>query len=155
MKDKIPRIYNFVHQCYVEKYNLKFGSETIFLMKVHQRDPLSSFLFLLRIQDITHECKSDLNVWYLDDGTLAGDVESVFIDATMGTNIFSSHELEVNPSKSEIFLVNPKSNSCPIKRNKGTNKIEIRVKFMYLNTSAELRFFIYIIFLYMEVEKSI
>ena len=113
VKNKIPKIYNFVNQCYAEKSSLRFGSEIIDSEEgVQQGDPLGPFLFSLGIQDLVSSCKSEFNVWYLDDGTLAGDFETVIADATMITNSLATHGLEVNPSKSELFLVNPKSDLC-------------------------------------------
>ena len=79
---------------------------------VQQGDPLGPFLFSLGIQDLINDCTSEFNCWYLDDGTIAGDVRSVLKDATLITNAFSSHGLKVNPSKSELILVNPLSNLC-------------------------------------------
>ena len=113
VKRKIPKIYNFVYQCYSEKSNLFFGPDTMYSEEgVQQGDPMGPFLFSLGIQDLVRNCDSEFNCWYLDDGTLAGDVESVLKDATMITNAISSHGLKVNPSKSEIFLVNPISDLC-------------------------------------------
>ena len=74
---------------------------------VQQGDPLGPFLFSLGIQEIIKNCKSEFNCWYLDDGTLAGDIQTVFTDITNITNAFTSHGLEVKPSKSELFLINP------------------------------------------------
>ena len=72
VKNKIPKIYNFVNQCYAEKSSLRFGSEIINSEEgVQQGDPLGPFLFSLGIQDLVSSCKSEFNVWYLDDGTLA------------------------------------------------------------------------------------
>ena len=111
VKSKIPKIYSYLHQCYAEKSNLIFGPDTISSEEgVQQGDPLSTFLFSLGIQDLVDECKSEFNCWYLDDGTIGGNYQSVLKDAKMILNIYESHGLQVNPSKSELYLVNPESN---------------------------------------------
>ena len=112
VKSKLPKFYNFIHQCYSHKSCLKFGDESIDSCEgVQQGDPLGPFLFSLGIQNIINDCKSEFNCWYLDDGSLAGDVKTVLEDATKITNVLQSHGLEVNPSKSELFLINPESHN--------------------------------------------
>ena len=74
---------------------------------VQQGDPLGPFLFSLGIQDIVKNMKSELNVFYLDDGTLGGEVETVLEDLLKIKEIVNSHGLELNPTKCELFLVNP------------------------------------------------
>jgi len=56
--------------------------------------------------------KSELNVWYLDDGTLAGSLETVIDDYREILKALHSHGLEVNPTKCELFLIRPESNEC-------------------------------------------
>ena len=56
--------------------------------------------------------KSEFNCWYLDDGTLGGDVDTVLKDAKEIMKAANTHGLQVNPSKSELFLINPKSDIC-------------------------------------------
>ena len=46
---------------------------------------------------------SPLNLWYLDDSTLAGPVDSVLNDVTKVIPGLEAIGLEVNPSKSEII----------------------------------------------------
>ena len=41
---------------------------------VQQGNPLDPLLFSLAIHDIASSMKSDFNVWYLEDATIAGDV---------------------------------------------------------------------------------
>ena len=79
---------------------------------MQQGNPLGPFLFALGIQDLISNCKSDSTYWYLDDSTIAGNVDTVLRDAKMITSVFSSHDLNVNQSKSELFLVNPLANLC-------------------------------------------
>ena len=50
--------------------------------------------------------KSDLNIFYLDDGTLGGEADTVLEDLLTIKGAFNTHGLELNPTKCEIFLVN-------------------------------------------------
>ena len=47
---------------------------------VQQGDPYGPLLFSLAIHDIASSMKSNFNVWYLDDATIAGDPRSVCDD---------------------------------------------------------------------------
>ena len=98
----------FVYQEYAEKTSLRFGGEIIESNEgVQQGDPLGPFLFSLGIQDLIKDCKSEFNCWYLDDSCLAGNVNTVLPDAQRITLAANSHGLEVNPKKSELFLICP------------------------------------------------
>ena len=111
VNSKIPGIYNFIFQCYAQESNLQFGSEVIASCEgIQQGDPLGPFLFSLGIQDIISSMKSELNVWYLDDGTSGGDAITVFEDAREIIKAAESHG--VNPKKSELFLINPGGCNC-------------------------------------------
>ena len=55
--------------------------------------------------------ESELNVWYLDDGTIAGDTQSVLRDFTNIMKAAESHGLEVNATKCELFLIRPSQSS--------------------------------------------
>ena len=58
--------------CYEENSYLFFGDNTLDSSKgVQQGDPMGPFLFSLAIMDIVKKMKSDQNIWYLDDGTMA------------------------------------------------------------------------------------
>ena len=113
VKIRLPQIYNFVYQEYAEKTSLRFGDEIIESNEgVQQGDPLGPFLFSLGIQDLIKDCRSEFNCWYLDDGCLAGDVNTVIQDAQRITLAANSHGLKVNPKKSELFLIRPESLLC-------------------------------------------
>ena len=79
---------------------------------VQQGDPLGPFLFSLTINQLIKSCQSELNVWYLDDGTLAGDTETVLADYQMILGAGSELGLNVNPSKCELCLLEPQSSEC-------------------------------------------
>jgi len=73
---------------------------------VQQGDPLDPALFALAIHGVTSEVKSDLNVWYLDDGRIGGDPQTVRNNAAIIRNGLSSVGLEINNSKCELLIVN-------------------------------------------------
>lgn len=47
---------------------------------VQQGDPLGPLLFCLVIQPIVETVKSEVNQWYLDDGSIGGPLKSVIED---------------------------------------------------------------------------
>ena len=111
--DNITEIYSFIYQCYEEDSNLFFGENMINSSEgVQQGDPMGPFLFSLATMDISKNMNSDLNIWYLDDGTIKGDVKTVLSDYNKILKALISHGLEVNPSKCELFLINPQSEEC-------------------------------------------
>ena len=113
VKSEVPEIYPYVYQCYNKESNLFFGMDSkngcIINSEegVQQGDPLGPFLFSLGIMDVIKSMKSPLNIWYLDDGTIAGDLKTVLQDYQYILKALQSHGLEVNPTKCEIYLINP------------------------------------------------
>lgn len=107
VKEHSPTIYPYVWQSYSQETNLYFGD---FVVKskegVQQGDPLGPFLFSLGIIDLISQCKSHFNMWYLDDGALGGTAEDVLSDYKIIVNSNESLGLSVNPSKSEIIIIN-------------------------------------------------
>ena len=67
---------------------------------------MGPFLFSLAIQSLINECKSELNIWYLDDGTLAENAEKVLSDFNKIINAKETLGLETNSSKCELFFIN-------------------------------------------------
>ena len=57
-------------------------------------------------------CKSELKIFYLDDGTLCGDTKTVLSDYKKILSEAATLGLEVNPSKCELYLVKPESEKC-------------------------------------------
>ena len=102
-----PQIYPFVHQAYASSSNLFFGNETLFSKEgVQQGDLLWPFLFSLSINDLISSCKSDYNMWYLDDGTLGGEADVVFLNFKKLLSTENSLGLKVNPAKCELISLN-------------------------------------------------
>ena len=101
--ESFPQIYFFVYQAYATPSNLFFGKEVLLSKEgVQQGDPLGPLLFSLAINDAISCCKSEFNMWYLDDGTLGGNVEVVLADFDKIMELENSLGLKVNPAKCEI-----------------------------------------------------
>ena len=109
IKKKLPKIYNYVYQCYSRPSNLFYDKEILQSCEgVHQGDPIGGLLFSVGIQeDLVKNIESELNCWYLDDGTIAGDTQSVLSDFKNIINAAESHGLEINATKCELFLIQP------------------------------------------------
>ena len=71
---------------------------------------MGSFLFSLATIDFVNACQSELKIFYLDDGTLGGNVDTVLNDYKMIQVAARSIGLEVNPTKCELYHINPSSN---------------------------------------------
>ena len=69
---------------------------------VQQGDPFGPLHFSIAIHDIASSMKSNLNVWYLDDATIAGGRRSVCDDIKRCSCMLADIGLFLNPSKSEL-----------------------------------------------------
>ena len=83
VEEHFPDILQWVLTCYGTEVELIFGS-TIIESKTgfHQGDPLASLLFSLALQPIVNILVQQVpttraNVWYLDDGCVAGKLEEL------------------------------------------------------------------------------
>ena len=78
VKEFIPELLPFVHSAYCVSASLMWGSEVVQSSEgVLQGDPLGPLLFCLSIHKLCAKLKSELAVFYLDDGTLGGNREGV------------------------------------------------------------------------------
>ncbi|KAL7604401.1 hypothetical protein Lser_V15G18887 [Lactuca serriola] len=82
VKLRVPSISWWVVFLYGQAIRLNLGDRYIWLTTgVHQEDPLVPLLFALvlhpLLHNIRHNCKLILHAWYLDDGTLIGDLKEV------------------------------------------------------------------------------
>jgi hypothetical protein len=73
------------------------------LVGAQQGDPCGPMIFSLAIQPIILSLNSELNIWYLDDGTLADYPEVVLSDFKKVINLSRKIGLELNFNKCEIF----------------------------------------------------
>ena len=93
-------------------YSPRAGAPYNYSEGVQQGDPLGPFLFSLAIMEIVNKMKSDLNIWYLDDGTIAGNTQTVLEDYQEILKALESHGLAINPTKCELHLINPQTEEC-------------------------------------------
>ncbi|XP_061718384.1 uncharacterized protein LOC133525958 [Cydia pomonella] len=105
IKITIPEIYNFLLQCYHCPSKLMHkNNEILSAVGCQQGDPLGPAIFSLAINSIIHSLNSKLNVWYLDDGTLGGDSQTVLADLLQIKNKFKDIGLELNFNKCELYI---------------------------------------------------
>ena len=104
-QEKFPDLYPFVWQSYRYPTNLFYDSKLILSqIGCQQGDPLGPLLFSLFIQPLVQQLNSQLNLFYLDDGTLGGDPKVVLSDLQEIIKYGSEIGLELNPSKCELFF---------------------------------------------------
>lgn len=75
-------------------------------------DPLGPLLFCLTIHSMCSQLVSELNLFYLDDGTLGGSVEDLRHDLEVVKQKGAEIGLQLNSQKSEIICINPDIPSC-------------------------------------------
>jgi hypothetical protein len=98
-----PLLYPYLYQCYRNPSTLFFGDHLISSsVGVQQGYPCGPMIFSLAIQPIILSLDSQLNIWYLDDGTLAEVVLSDFKKVII-INLSRKFGLELNFEKCEIF----------------------------------------------------
>jgi len=105
----LPELYHWVEWCYADDTHLVYGD---FILKsregVQQGDPLGPLLFALVIHTVLSRIKSEvpglnLNLWYLDDGSLAGRPEDVLRALEILKEEGPRQGIKLNPSKCEII----------------------------------------------------
>lgn len=109
VKRIIPSLYPYLWQCYRNSSLLFFGDNTISSqIGAQQGDPLGPLIFSLTIHKLIQNLKSELNMWYLDDGSICDDPDIVFNDFNTILNESKKLGLEINPSKCELFFLSGK-----------------------------------------------
>ena len=104
VEEFIPELLPFVHPAYWESTSLMWDSEEVHSSEgVQQGDPLGPLLFCLSIHKLWGKLKSELAVFYLDDGTLGGNWEEVLSDLRLIEEEASELGLELNRSNTELI----------------------------------------------------
>lgn len=104
---RTPPIFKLAHLSYSHP-SLLIASDNIISSAtgIQQGDPLGPLLFAMAIDGVARSIASPFNIWYLDDATLGGSVETVAADLQRVIPALSLLGLEINSSKSEIINLN-------------------------------------------------
>ena len=76
INEELPELYPFVSTCYSSTTHLIFGDFVIDSDEgAQQGDPLGPLLFCTAMLKLAKMLKTELNLWYMDDGTPGGDAD--------------------------------------------------------------------------------
>ena len=108
VRSDLPTLYPMAWQAYSTPSNLYYHDTTVIPSQegVQQCCPLGPLLFSLAVADLMKSCNSELNLWYLDDATLAGDPEVVKEDLAKINQSADTLGLKINSKKCELFFTN-------------------------------------------------
>ena len=103
-----PDLLPFVHSSYSSSSSLFWSDKIIQSAEgVQQGNPLGPLLFCLTIHPLVSQLKSELCVWYLDDGTIGGAAEDVKRDLEVIVCKGAVQGLHLNERKSEVIADDP------------------------------------------------
>lgn len=126
IQKKSPQLYPYLWQCYSTPSILFFGNEHISSeVGLQQGDPAGPLGFSLSIHPIVQDLTSELNVWYLDDGTIGGDPNVVLHDFSTIIKKCRDVGLNVNFSKCELYFCGAQNNYIATEFHKISSSIKI------------------------------
>ena len=106
IRDSCPQIYSLLRQAYCDVSPLYYGSTNIQSRTgLQQGDPLASVSFALAINSAVRGITCPFNTWFLDDGTLGGELELVLQNLASLQREFLAMGLELNPAKCELTIL--------------------------------------------------
>ena len=94
----IPDLLPFVHSALLWGGHQLLSSEGI-----QQGDPLGPMLFCLTTHELVSSLRSEFKAFYLDDGTMGGDIEALTLDLTKIREQGQALGLSLNMSESELI----------------------------------------------------
>ena len=104
--ERCPEVYPMAHQAYHLPTPLHIGEQTISSSSgVQQGDPLGPAAFALAVDACARTMRSPLNVWYLDDATIAGPADVVQSDLLSLAKALPALGLQLNPAKCEVSII--------------------------------------------------
>lgn len=101
---EVPSLFEFISSCYSDFSFLRFGQYTLSSEEGPQQgDPLGPLLFCLTVMPLVQRVQSPFNIWYMDDGTLGGDADTLISDFRMLKTEGEKLGLVINPAKCELI----------------------------------------------------
>ena len=100
----MPERYPFIHMCCASSSLFNFGDYLpISDEGVQQRDPLGSLLFCASSLKLALSMTLEFNLWYMDDGSVGGDVSNLLHDLDIVRRVGPTIGLVLNDAKCEII----------------------------------------------------
>jgi len=104
IKSELPALYPFIYSCYFDPSFLRFGDFTLLSDEGPQQgDPLGPLLYCSTAMSLVKRVQADFNCWYMDDGSLGGNVEVLLEDLQMIIVEGKKLGLIVNTAKCEVI----------------------------------------------------
>ncbi|KAF0288994.1 Ubiquitin carboxyl-terminal hydrolase 2 [Amphibalanus amphitrite] len=104
--ERCPEVYPLAYQAYHLPTPLHIGDQTVLSATgVQQGDPLGPAAFALGVDACARAIRSPLNVWYLDDATIAGPADVVQSDLHSLAKALTELGLQLNPAKCEVAII--------------------------------------------------
>ena len=105
-----PELYRFVHAACSCEHILAFGEHQILSTDDFQQgDRLSALEFCEAVQPLLSRCESEVEIGFMDDFTLSGQLDTVASDVEMIAKSAKDIGLVFNPTKCEIICFDDKS----------------------------------------------
>ena len=126
VQDLAPDLFAYVHSAYSAPSSLFWGDKILHSAEgLQQGDPLGPLLFCLSIHHLCTQLKSELCIFYLDDGTLGGSMETVLHDLALVEQLGSKLGLKLNCQKSELFCSNDDARAAILSSLQGARVIDL------------------------------
>lgn len=101
--EKFPQLWPFIQSCYGYHSNLVFNDKVIISASgVQQGDPLGPLIFSVGIHHVVEQINANLNMWYLDDCCIGGDVVSICNNFAIIIEQTKKIGLSINVTKCEF-----------------------------------------------------
>ena len=108
-------LYRFVHAACSCEPILAFGEHQILSKEdIRQGKPLSALEFCEAVQPLLSRCESDVDIGFMNDFTLSGQLDTVATDVEMIKKSVRDIGLVLNPTKCEIICFDDKSANMKI-----------------------------------------
>jgi hypothetical protein len=99
-RERTQSLYRLLWQEYSEPTSLFYGKPTLISATgIQQADPFGPAIFSIGVDGIVQQLNTELNIWYLDDGTISDTPEKVFECVRGLVDSFRGVGMEFNQSK--------------------------------------------------------